>query len=211
MTTSGAGRATDAPSVAANVEQLWLATLQRLAAGVSHEMRNALNGAAVNIEVVRSRSTREGMPASSLASYASSASEQLEGVIAIAEALIALNRAPQRPVAAGRIADQVLALIRPPLVAGGGSVRLVVEGEGVSDVAADVARLTIAAALQSGATAAGEVRTELLCVVRPVQRIEVEITAGAVPLSLDDSVRRLATDSGIQVRIDGGIRLSFPK
>jgi hypothetical protein len=209
--TSGAGRATDAPSVVASVDQLWLATLQRLAAGVSHEMRNALNGAAVNIAVVRSRSTREGMPASSLASYASSASDQWEGVIAIAEALIALNRAPQRPVAAGRIADQVLALIRPPLVAGGGSVRLVVEGDGVSDVAADVARLTIAAALQAGATAAAEARSELLCVVRPVQRIEVEITAGAVPLSLDDSVRRLATDSGIEVLVDGGIRLSFPK
>lgn len=209
MTAPGPGRAADAPSEAANVEHLWLSTLQRLAAGVSHEMRNALNGAAVNLEVVRSRATRDGVPASSLASYAGSASDQLESVIAIAEALITLNRAPLRPVTAARIVDQLLALIRPPLAANGGSARLVVEGEGVSDVPAEVARLALAAALEAGAAAAAEHRSELLCVVRPVEGTEVEITAGASSLSLDETVRRLAADGGIGIRVDGGIRLSF--
>ena len=209
MATSGAGRASGAPSAGASVEQLWLATLQRLAAGVAHEMRNALNGVAVNLEVVRSRSAREGVPASSLAHYASSASDQLESVIAIAEALAALSRAAQKPLAAARVADQVLALLRPPLVAIGGSARLVVEGEGRSAVAPEVARLVLAASLDAGAAVAGERRTELLCVLRPTSGIEVEITVGAEPLPLDESVRRVAADHGIGIDAGHGVRLSF--
>jgi signal transduction histidine kinase len=208
---SGAGRAAGAPSAEASVERLWLATLQRLSGGVAHEIRNALNAVAVNLEVVRSRSGRDGLLASSLGQYATSASDQLEGVITVAEALIALNRAPQRPLAAGRIADQLLALIRPPLVANGGGARLVVEGEGASGVPADVARLVLAGALEAGAAAAFKHRMELLCVVRPVDGIEVEITTGAVPLSIDDDVRRLGVDNGITVRVDHGIVLKFPK
>jgi signal transduction histidine kinase len=209
VATSGAGRAAGAPSAGASVEQLWLATLQRLAAGVAHELRNALNGVAVNLEVVRSRSARDGTPATSLAQYAGSASEQLEGVIAIAEALVSLNREPQRPLAAARVADQVLALLRPPLVASGGSARLVVVGEGRTNAPPDVARIVLAAALDAAAGAAAEGRTELLCVVRPASGIEVEITAGAAPLPLDASVCRLAADHGIGIDAGRGIRLSF--
>jgi signal transduction histidine kinase len=195
----------------ARVERLWLAALQRLAAGVGHEMRNALNGVAVNLEVVRSRATRDGMPATSLAQYASTASDQLESVITIAEALVALNRAPQRPVVAGRVADQLLALIRPQLVAVGGSARLVVEGEGRSDVSAEAARLVLAGALEAGATAAAEHRSELLCIVRPADGVQVEVTAGRTPLSLGDEIRHIAIENGIDVRAGAGITLTFPK
>jgi signal transduction histidine kinase len=195
----------------ARVEHLWLAALRRLAAGVGHEMRNALNGVAVNLEVVRSRSARDGMPATSLAQYASTASDQLESVIAIAEALVALNRAPQRPVVAGRVADQLLSLIRPPLVAVGGSARLIVEGEGKSDVSAEAARLVLAGALEAGATAAAEHKSELLCIVRPVNGVEVEVTAGQGPLSLGDEIRHIAIENGIDVRANDGITLTFPK
>jgi signal transduction histidine kinase len=208
---SGAGRAADAPAAVARVERLWLAALQRLAAGVGHEMRNALNGVAVNLEVVRSRSGRDGMPATSLAQYASTASDQLESVITIAEALVALNRAPQRPVVAGRVADQLLALIRPQLVAVGGSARLVVEGEGKSDVSAEAVRLVLAGALEAGATAAAEHRSELLCIVRPADGVQVEVTAGKGPLSLSDEIRHIAIENGIDVRASDGITLSFPK
>lgn len=211
MAASGAGRAADVPTGATSVERLWLSTLQRLAEGVAHELRNALNGVAVNLEVVRSRSTRDGVPATSLAHYAGSASDQLESVIAMAEALIALNRAPQAPIAAARIADQLLALIRPPLAANGGSARLDVEGEGVSRVRGDVARLTLAAALEAGAAAASSNKSELRCVVRPVEGIEVEVTAGEALFSLDATVQRLAGDTGIEIHEGRGIRMIFPK
>ena len=174
-------------------------------------MRNALNGVAVNLEVVRSRSARDGMPATSLAQYASAASDQLESVITIAEALVALNRAPQRPVVAGRIADQLLALMRPQLVAVGGSARLVVEGEGKSDVSAEAVRLVLAGALEAAATAAAEHRSELLCIVRPVDGVQVEVTAGAGPFSLGDEIRHIAIENGIDVRANDGITLTFPK
>lgn len=172
-------------------------------------MRNALNGVAVNLEVVRSRSARDGIPATALAPYASSASDQLESVITVAESLVALSRAAQRPLAVARIADQVLALIRPPLVANGGSARLVVEGEGRSDVAVDVARLVLARALDAGAVVATEERTELLCIVRPSSGIEVDITAGEHSFPLDEAIRRVAADHGIGIDAGRGLRLSF--
>src|SRR5690606_24522219 len=60
----------------------WLPTLQELAGRTSHEIKNALNGVAVNLEVLRSRLERgagEGdAVAASVAPFARSASEQLD-------------------------------------------------------------------------------------------------------------------------------------
>jgi signal transduction histidine kinase len=208
---SGAGRAADVPPAAASVERLWLAALQRLVAGVGHEIRNALNGVAVNLEVVRSRSEREGVAATALAQYARTASEQLEAVIAIADALVALNRAPKQSIAIGRLADQLLALIRPPLAANGGSVRLVVEGEGTTSVAADVARVVLAGALEAAAVTAMDERAELLCVVRPGAGVDVEISVGSRALAIDAEVKRIAKESDVGMKERNGITLSFPK
>jgi hypothetical protein len=43
-----------------HLSALWLATLQRVTDRVAHEIRNALNGVAVNVEVVRTRAARGG-------------------------------------------------------------------------------------------------------------------------------------------------------
>lgn len=54
-----------------------------------HELRNALNGVAVNVEVVRSRIGREGPPLE-LASFAERASAQVGEASALADGLLAL-------------------------------------------------------------------------------------------------------------------------
>src|SRR4051812_21248311 len=62
---------------------LWADTLQSLANVVAHDLRNALNAVAVNLEVVRSRSAR-GAEASAIAPFAATAANNFE-------------TAPQRP------------------------------------------------------------------------------------------------------------------
>ena len=53
-----------------SVDALWLDTLQRICTRVAHELKGALNGVSVNLEVVRSRSERQDAPASGVARYA---------------------------------------------------------------------------------------------------------------------------------------------
>lgn len=207
VASSGLGAPAEA---AARAERLWLVQLQRLAGGVSHELRNALNGVAVNLEVVRSRSERDGVPARSLASFAGSASDQLETVIAVTEALVSLARPARQPATVGRTADQILAVLRPPLAATGGSVTLEVEGEGSTTVAADVVRALVAAALIAAGDAAGPLAGAIRCRVRPAAGVRLEVIAtGIGPLA--DEVLRVAADWAVGVRSDGErITLTFP-
>ncbi len=201
-----------------DVERLWLAALQTLAANVAHELRNALNGVAVNLEVVRSRSSRDGVAASALGSYATAASDQLEQVIAISDALISLARAQDGAVVVGRTTDRVAALVRPVLVAAGGSLELVVEGDGMTQVPAEATRLFIAAALQRAVEATaesagdGSKRAVLTCRIRPADGVElcIEGTFARVP-RLDSAVSQLANEFGVGVHpTESSITLTFP-
>jgi signal transduction histidine kinase len=205
------------------VERHWLATLQRLTSGVAHELRNALNGVAVNLEVVRSRAARDGLAASALGSFAGSASDQLEQVIAMTDALMALARAGQEPAAIGRTTDQVAALVRPALAANGGALDLVVEGEGTTRLPAAAARLFIAATLQaaiSAARATGDASKEsgasLTCRVREAEgqekgvELRVEGAFARTP-ALDATLATLAREYGVGVvPAESSITSTFP-
>jgi hypothetical protein len=46
-----------------SVDELWLGVLQQISARAAHEMKGVLNGVAVNLEVVRSRSEKAGASA----------------------------------------------------------------------------------------------------------------------------------------------------
>lgn len=196
---------------AANVESLWLAELQRLADGAAHELRNALNGVAVNLEVVRSRSSRAGTAADTLGSFAGAAAEQLDQVIAMTEALVALTRPLRQPASVGRVADQVVALLHPPAVASGRRVSLVVEGEGATGTPADVVRLLVSGAIRAVVEAAPE-GGEVRCRVGPVDGVELDVTgAGARPLRLDEDWQRVADAHAVRVAAaPGAITLTFP-
>jgi signal transduction histidine kinase len=204
------------------VERRWLATLQQLTGAVAHELRNALNGVAVNLEVVRSRSGRDGVPASALGSFAGSASGQLEQVIQMTDALMALARAGQEPVTVGRTADQVAALVRPVLVANGGSLELAVEGEGTTRVPAAATRLFVAATMQAALDAAREAgaakddRAALSCRVRaagaPEHSVELRVEGNFVRTpALEAGLADLARTYSVGVLpSDDSITLTFP-
>lgn len=194
-----------------HVERLWLAELQRLADGAAHELRNALNGVAVNLEVIRSRSAREGAAAGTLGSFAGAAAEQLDQVIAMTEALVGLARPLVQPPAVGRVADQVVALLRPAAAARGGRISLVVEGEGATRTTADVVRLLVGGAIRLLAEAAAD-GGDVECRVRPVAGVELQVTgAGARVGRLDEELQRVADAHAVRVAATAGaITMTFP-
>src|SRR6476660_7394224 len=82
---------------AEEVEGLWLATLQRALGRASHDVKDALNGVAVNLEVVRGRAAKPDAHAAAVAPFAEAAAQQLERLTTLVEAVLALGRAERQP------------------------------------------------------------------------------------------------------------------
>src|SRR5438477_7954931 len=111
-------------TVTRSADELWLDILQEVSARTAHELKGALNGVVVNLEVVRSRSARTDAGASSVAPFASSAADQLDAVVGMSEALLKLARAPREPLDIGETIDSLVSLLSPSARAEGGSLRL---------------------------------------------------------------------------------------
>ncbi len=69
-----------------------------MACRAAHELKNPLNGLALNLEVVRSRSTRAGVDGASLAPFAAAAAAELERSLSLVDALLSLARPLALPV-----------------------------------------------------------------------------------------------------------------
>ncbi|GLC26258.1 hypothetical protein [Roseisolibacter agri] len=87
----------------------------------AHEVNNALNGAVVNVEVVRIRA-RPGADGGGAAPFAESAAGELERAAALVGALVGLSRGARQagdgPVDVGAVLHQVVTLLAPALAHG---------------------------------------------------------------------------------------------
>ena len=141
---------------------LWVGTFQALASRIAHDLRNALNAVAVNLEVVRGRAAR-GADATAIAPFAATAATQYEAATAAAEALLTLAR-PQTGDA--DLADIVGQLGRLIGVRSATSVVLDDRAKGAARTSApgDVTRAVVArsvlSALDVGDSAASETRVD---------------------------------------------------
>jgi hypothetical protein len=132
-----------------SVEELWLATFQRAVGRASHDVKDALNGVSVNLEVIRGRAVRPDTPASAVERFADAAGQQLERLTTLLDAVLALGRAERQPV------DVALTLRRIATVCSASSAsvdaEVLVELDGVESapttVAGDAVRLALAAPL----------------------------------------------------------------
>ena len=188
-----------APALAvAGVESLWLATFQRALGRASHDVKDALNGVAVNLEVVRGRAAKAAAPATAVAPFADAAAQQLERLTTLIEAVLALGRAERQP------ADVAVTLRRIATVCGASSSSadaevLIEMGDvesAMTTVPGDAVRLALAAPLlalvegERGPTRASAVR----CVVSADPDATV-VTIGAagrraaMPGEVADAVR----------------------
>jgi len=200
---------------ASTVEALWLETLGALCSRAAHEIKGALNGVVVNVEVVRSRSEKPEVTGASLHQYAQSASGQLDAVIVMTEAMLALTRPARRPLALAQTVRNVEALVGASARADDKQVEMqgVVDSLGSTSADADVARLVIGAAF----IAAVDASSDVLCSAAPGTDASVlcwECRGGESPgcPSMDTAVISLAAAEGIDVRRDGPrLSITFPR
>lgn len=177
----------------AEVDGLWLATLQRALGRASHDVKDALNGVAVNLEVVRGRAAKPEASAAALAPFANAAAQQLERLTTLIEAVLALGRAERQP------ADVAVTLRRIAAVCGASSsptdAEVVVEvgdlESAVTSVAGAAVRLAIAApllALVHGENGSGRA---------PAVRCVVSAGNGATVVTMGAAGRRAAMPSEV--------------
>lgn len=134
-----------------DIDLLWLQTLQDVVQKAAHEVKDALNGVSLNLEVIRSRSERGNADWSFMAGFATSATEQLELLSERTEALLFLSRTQRGANGAVDVAvtlKHLASLLVPAAKSDGGF--LAVEGpqSSVTTAAPSVAtRLALAAGL----------------------------------------------------------------
>lgn len=174
-------------------ERLWLATLQRALARASHDVRDALNGVSVNLEVVRGRAARADARAGTVAPFADAAAQQLERLTTLVEAVLALGRAERQP------ADVAVTLRRIATLCGASSsaadaevvVEMVDVESAVTSVAGAAVRLALAAPLL--ALVNGEDRSARATAVRCV----VSERDGATVVTIGAAGRRAAMPADV--------------
>jgi hypothetical protein len=221
------------------VGRLWLTTQQVIAARVAHEIKNTLNGVAVNLEVVRSRLGRvaaagavsartapagdTGQTSRAAAalptSFAETASSEFEQLTREVEALLALVRPVRQPPDVALVVAQLAGLLGLAAERGGGrlSVEGTDDGDARTSVDGETVRLVVAqamlAALQDGGT------TSVRCVVSQVAgegpRLTMISAGGRDTLALPDDVARVAAAAGVLVDTASpgaspGLILAFP-
>jgi hypothetical protein len=191
---------------------LWLETLQQVAGRAAHEIKGALNGVCVNLEVVRNRAASQPAPAAGLLRYADAAADQLEQVVAMNEALLALTRRPRDLIDVLATAKQLIALLGPAARAEGGSLEIEgspSSGGSMTSAPAVAVRLVLGAAMLR----ALERRTATTCRAEGADGMVIRVQcADGHAIELDPPVAEVAADAGI--RIGGGpdgLSLAFPR
>ncbi|MFN2400600.1 MAG: histidine kinase dimerization/phospho-acceptor domain-containing protein [Gemmatimonadaceae bacterium] len=192
-------------SLAAEASDLWAALLERLAERAAHEIRNPLNGAAVSIEVIRSRLQKNGAEVAGLGSFARSAASELERASRLVEAILAVARPVTHPV-------DLIGLLRPLTVLYGeitvreGGMLEVLPATGGADITADafvtesdavVSRLMAASALESVSGRKGSHSVQL---ARNGSIIEITVHSDSEGVSIPQAVESLGKEAGINCR-----------
>ena len=107
--------------------------LRELVRRAGHEIRNALNGISVNVEVVRSRSSRDESP-KELAPFAERASAQVGEASALTDGLLALVDSVLMAQAEGTLESSGGR-------SAGGRIELTIYGERAAGLVSDIERL----------------------------------------------------------------------
>lgn len=197
---------------------LWLQVLQRAMGRASHDVKDALNGVSVNLEVIRSRAARADVPASAVAVFGEAAGQQLERLTTLLEAILALARAEREP------ADVAVTLRRLGSLCGASAssadAPVAVMDEGgtgsmTTRVHGDAVRLALAATMLDAVTGTdrGNPASLVTCTLRSDEAdVLVDIVAEGRRIALGDGVADVARASGIRW-LDGapGVTLVFPR
>jgi len=195
---------------------LWLATLQRALGRASHDVKDALNGVAVNLEVIRSRAVRPDAPAAAVAPFADAAAQQLERLTTLLEAVLALGRIEREPADVGITLRRVAALCGASSAAADSAVTVHdnLVGDARTRVAGDAVRLALAAPLLEAVvgTKGGPRATDVVCeLTSEAESLVVRLTADR-PVRLPADVAQTLRAAGVRwTEAPNDLSLVFPR
>jgi two-component system, NtrC family, sensor histidine kinase HydH len=142
----------------------WSELAGRLAQELAHEVRNPLNGAMVNVQVVASRAGRAGQDAAALEPFAVAASSEMERAAALVESLLSALRPPRPGAEVATTLRPLVVLYAAVAARHGGVLEMEAEGSGSGATGADSAlvRVALAAVLDAATRDAGGGRVSLV-------------------------------------------------
>jgi hypothetical protein len=193
-------------------EALWLETMHQICSRAAHEVKGALNGVSVNLDVVRSRAEKPDAPASNVAKFANAASEQLETVIAMTVALLWISRPTHQPVELARVVSHLNVLLAPAARADGR--RLAAAGDfgelGTTSADGQAVRLAIGGCLLAASDASVDVEYRAAThEAGPTIRIE---SCDGGDLSIGQEIVAAVRAAGILIWAEpAALFISFPR
>ena len=164
-----------------SLDELWLETLNQICSRAAHDLKGALNGVSVNLEVVRSRSAKPVLQSSEVSRYAGAATQQLSQVIDMTEAVLAFGRRPPEPFPLAPVLRRITVLLRPGLETTGRTLELVepLPDLGTTPVSGTAVRLAVGAALLETT----ETSARVVCAGETVNgTVSISIDHGGAPL-----------------------------
>lgn len=190
------------------VDAIWLATLQKLTADIAHDLKGALNGVSVNLEVVRSRSEKASSTGADVHRFAANAADQFAIVIRATTALLSLARGTRGPVEVSMVAKQVAGLLEDMSLGRDSRFHVAAEGGMAAETSAplNAVRLALAECMLAAASESGPVSVRITGVPSPL----VKISPGK-GLALPEHAQAALDAAGIRIATDGhGISIGFP-
>jgi hypothetical protein len=198
----------------AAIDTQWLDALHRLVGRAAHEVKGALNGVSVNLEVIRSRAEKPNAPATAVATFATAAAGQLDLVISLSDALLGLTRPAHEPVNVGAEARRIAILLGA--VARADGRRLTIDDAAAFDALAATSATgsAVRLAITECLLAALETSTNLHCtavVEAPEPTIRIE-SGDNVAIVLDPERIIAAGDAGIHIQSEQcAMSITFPR
>lgn len=197
-------------SAAAPIDVLWLDTLHRLCARAAHELKGALNGVSVNLEVVRSRAAKPDTAAASVARYANAAVAQFDEVMELSAALLSLARQARVPVELGPTIRDIAVPLQRAAKSDGRRLELASAFDelGVTSAQGNAARLAIGASLLAGIESSAHVE----CRALPNATLRIGSCDGAALRPPSAAVIDAVADAGIRIEAESSaISIRFPR
>lgn len=190
-------------------EPAWAEELGRLAALAAHELNNLLNGVAVNLEVVRSRSARSAQ-SSAIVPFAETATTQLEALTPVIRGLVALARPVPGSVSVSVELGHIAAVVGSWASARGGSISVGVPvSEASTCVSGATARLLLASAVRTAAEPG--IRVECSIATEGQESVVRLARPGLTGVELPLDAVRVAADAGIRIEhVAETLLLRFP-
>jgi signal transduction histidine kinase len=200
-----------------DVSALWLQTLQRAVGRASHDVKDALNGVSVNLEVIRSRAARPDVPASAVLQFSEAAAQQLDRVTNLIEAVLTVSRPERAPADIALALRRIATLCTASSSSADAAVSVLDEGSvgsAMTRVRGDVVRLVLLATLLDVVVGdRSKPASEVRCTLSgDDDAIHVVIAIDGRRAALPDGIVDVARSAGVRwTEGERDLSLAFPR